>query len=86
MKNKERSTALQDQGGQLVVEAVLLIVLGMFFTSFILKGLREHEFVKSMVPWAMLSGMVECGTWNRCAKGQHPNASDRRLSLNTEEL
>ena len=79
---------MRGEKGQLVVEALLLIVIGLGFTSLIIKGLRENEFVQSMVskPWVMLSGMIECGTWNGCGSGQHPSTRDRSISHRPEDL
>lgn len=87
MENMKNIKQPLNQRGQLVVEALLLIVIGLGLTSFIIKSLRENEFVQSLTskPWVMLSGMIECGTWNGCGPGQHPSTRSRNISYKTED-
>lgn len=68
---------LNNQGGQLVVEAVLLLAVGAFLSTMIVNYLKDNQFAQNLVakPWSMMSGMVECGVWAECGKGQsgkHP--------------
>jgi len=70
-----------NQKGQVLVEAVLLLVLFMGILFFGLGRLKQMEFVKKLTvdPWVRVSGMVECGTWQPCGKNvkggnaHHPN-------------
>lgn len=90
MKNECRS--LDNEKGQLVVEAVLLIIVMMGAALLLTSKLREMEFVQGLTskPWAMLSGMIECGVWKPCGKsspaaGLHPSTSNRVSSLDTKQ-
>ena len=74
--------SLKNQGGQLVVEAVLLMSLLLFISYFVQTSLRETQFAQRLVakPWEKLQGMIECGTWQACGAGLHPNARSRQLT------
>ncbi len=75
---------MQNQKGQLLVEAVLLMVVMIGLTVFINQQLQERRFFQTLVtgPWTRLQGMVECGVWQPC-RGQadlHPNTRARHIS------
>ena len=82
------SQPLRNQRGQLVLEAILLMVVFMGITTLLTGYLRDHRVAAKLVsePWAKLSGMIECGVWQPCAggKGLHPGTTDRFLSLKPE--
>ncbi|GIL18799.1 MAG: hypothetical protein BroJett040_25500 [Oligoflexia bacterium] len=91
MKN-EMSSPLRNQSGQLVIEAVLLIVVMVGAALFLTSKLREMEYIQGLTskPWSMLSGMIECGAWKPCGKGSpaaglHPSTSNRVSSLDTRQ-
>ncbi len=68
---------IQNQRGQLIVEAVLLMAIGAMLSAFIVNYLKDNQFAQNLVakPWELLGGMVECGVWAECGKGQagrHP--------------
>jgi hypothetical protein len=70
------------QGGQLVVEAVLLMVVGMIITMMVTDFLRQKQFAQTLIarPWSTLSGMIECGVWSGCGVDKHPSAQPRHAS------
>ena len=68
------------QLGQGTTEMILLMVLGLAFFAFLVKGLQKMDFVDSLVvkPWANVTGMIECGVWKPCGMntpslGLHPS-------------
>lgn len=76
-----------NQGGQVIVEYILMMVVVLTLSFMVQNFLKEKGFLKNLVfePWARLNGMVQCGVWNPCgvevAKGGlHPNAAERVLS------
>jgi hypothetical protein len=75
--------SLQNQSGQLVVEAVLLIAVIMGITMLTSAYIQRNEFANKLVakPWKTLSGMIECGTWTGCGPQSHPASTPRNLSL-----
>lgn len=75
---------LNNQQGQLLVEAVLLMALAISVSLMVSNYLKQSEFAQKLVakPWVTLSGMIECGVWTGCGPGKHPNAASRNLSFN----
>lgn len=75
---------VNNQKGQLVVEAVLIMVVIVSLYAAFSNWAQGQEFTKKMVsgPWNMLSGMIESGTWNppAQARAQHPNHLRRNIS------
>jgi hypothetical protein len=76
-------TSVNNQKGQFVVEAVLLLTVVMALTMLTRQFFSSTEFGKSLVssPWQKLSGMIECGSWNGCAPGNHPSTAQRALTF-----
>jgi hypothetical protein len=76
---------LKNQRGQVLIEALLLMVLLLGISTLISRQLREREYFQSLVtgPWSRLQGMVECGVWEPCTgqRGLHPNSNTRNISL-----
>lgn len=76
---------VKNQRGQILIEAVLLMVLLLGISTLIGRELRQREFFQTLVtgPWARLQGMVECGVWEPCVgqPGMHPNSNSRNISL-----
>lgn len=72
----------KNQKGQLVVEMVLLLSLGVGVSLLVGRLLRDNQFAQNLFgrPWQTLSGMIECGTWDGCKPGYHPGARNRILS------
>lgn len=80
----KRMKRLNNQGGQAMVEMVLLAAMGVFITVMVSNLLRSSNFASNLIakPWNNLSGMIECGVWAPCGQGQkglHPG--ERGLSL-----
>lgn len=73
---------LQNQQGQLLVEAVLLMALTVSVSLMVTKYLKDSQFAQKLVatPWTTLSGMIECGVWTGCGSGKHPSTMNRNLS------
>lgn len=78
---------LKSQSGQGVVEMVLLTVLSVSLILFVQKSLQENQFAQKIFgkPWATLSGMIECGVWEPCAPGLHPNNRSRVNSTRPDQ-
>ncbi len=77
--------AVNNQKGQLVIEAILIMVLTLGVSAFIFQFLREKEYFGRLTngPWSRLQGMVQCGTWEPLNNGRclnHPNNRGRNLS------
>jgi hypothetical protein len=73
---------VKNQRGQILVEFVLLLALGVGMSLMATRFLKDNEFAQNLIgrPWATLSGMIECGTWDGCKPGYHPNSASRILS------
>ncbi|WP_413583124.1 hypothetical protein [Bdellovibrio sp. HCB288] len=71
--------------GQLVIEAVLLMVVmvGIFVAS--MNALRGSNFLANMIsgPWDRVAGMMESGVWKpaKDARQMHPNQRSRGISV-----
>ena len=74
---------INNQGGQLMVEAILLLAIAVGASIMITHYFEEKKFTQNLVakPWGTLTGMIECGVWTGCKKGAHPNTTSRTLSL-----
>ncbi len=70
------------ESGQLVVEFILLLALGVGASVLASNLLRENQFAQKLFgrPWETLAGMIECGTWDGCRSGYHPASGNRILS------
>ncbi len=78
----QRISPLKQQGGQLIVEVVLLLAIGTGLSVMAVNFLKDQKIVQNIFgkPWGALSGMIECGSWNGCQKGLHSGSGDRILS------
>lgn len=80
--------SINNQKGQIIVEAVLLMVLMVSLAVLVSSKLREMQFAQKVVagPWVMLNGMIECGVWTDCSQGAglHPSTRNRNISLDPE--
>lgn len=82
--------SFKNQSGQLVVEAILLMIVLLGMSFLVSQYLKDSQFAKKLTaePWARLTGMIECGTWQNCRgglRGLHPSTGDRIMSLRTED-
>ena len=81
---------IKNEKGQMVVEAVLIIVVLLGLGSMVTKALKQYEIGRKLTsePWTLLSGMIVCGTWQPCrgnARGLHPSTRDRALTTRSSE-
>lgn len=76
--------ALQNNRGQMTVEAVLLLVVFVAFMQIANGAIKEQDFLRKMVsgPWLYLQGMIQNGVWAEGNAGSdiHPNVYGRRAS------
>ena len=81
-------TVLGNQAGQLIVEAVLIVVLLMAVTFTVAHYFKEKEFIKQLItgPWQNLAGLIQNGVWLPPAKsnGSHPNGHGRHVVITGE--
>lgn len=80
---------LAGQGGQLIVEAVLIIVMLMAFTMTVANYFKDNELLKQLIsgPWQNLAGMLQNGVWAPPGAGAviHPNSHIRHIVITGEE-
>ncbi len=80
---------LSGQGGQMIVEAVLIIVMLVGFTFMVANYFKKNELLKQMIsgPWQNLAGMLQNGVWAPPATGAliHPNAHNRGVVITGDE-
>jgi hypothetical protein len=76
---------LRSHSGQVIAEAILLMVVFMSLTLYMTRYLRESQYLSNLIerPWAMLAGMIESGAWDEADKARlnHPNHLGRQLSF-----
>ncbi|RYZ86153.1 MAG: hypothetical protein EOP06_15040, partial [Proteobacteria bacterium] len=62
-RNSQHS--LNNQNGQFVIEAVLLMVLSIGLLTYGLRVLRDGKVMSNMIsgPWPRVAGMIESGSW-----------------------
>jgi len=81
--------ALNNQGGQLIVEAVLIIVMLVGFTFMVANYFKSNEVLKQLIsgPWQNLAGMMQNGVWAPPAVGAaiHPNSHNRGVVITGED-
>ena len=88
-KNKSH---LKNQSGQLIVEAVLLMVIMMAVFAMLQAGIKKMDLVGKLTrePWEKISGMIQCGVWQPCGIGQpvpnmHPSTQARVITLKSAQ-
>lgn len=82
------NTAINNQKGQMLVEAVLIMVVFMAFTMMTARFFRDKEVLKQLIsgPWVALSGVLQNGVWLSPDKGaiSHPNGHTRHITIQGE--
>lgn len=82
---RRKPEKLRSQRGQVIIEAVLLLTLGLFLWHGFSKYVSNSGWFSKMIngPWEQMAGMIEFGVWEtpRKAKAMHPNRFDRVVSL-----
>jgi hypothetical protein len=79
---------VRGQGGQLIVEAVLIIVVMMAVTFAVGNYFKSQEVFKSLItkPWQSLAGLLQNGVWGAPAvtNVSHPNGHGRHIVITGE--
>ncbi|MDC0980321.1 hypothetical protein OAQ84_01155 [Bdellovibrionales bacterium] len=85
--DEQRQKSRQD--GQMILEAILILVILLGITLFISSRFKSDEIFASIIskPWQSISGMIENGYWEppAAARGRHPGHLDRHVSLKGEK-
>jgi len=85
MRKKSAHSLRQNNKGQFVVEAILLMVLSIGLLTMGLKLLRDNKAMANLIsgPWQNAAGMIENGIWAPAkeAAAKHPNQRARSLSI-----
>lgn len=80
---------LRTQSGQMVTEAILIMVMLFAFTALVASFFKGEELFRQLItgPWRNLSGMMQNGQWADPAAGaiSHPNAHGRHSTIEGEE-
>lgn len=80
--------AVGNEKGQLIVEAVLIIVMLMGLTMLAANYFKNNELLKQMIsgPWQNLAGMLQNGVWASRSSGAviHPNSFGRNVVITGE--
>lgn len=78
-------TRCGNQKGQLVIEAVLIMMVSTVALIWATNQVRQGNYLAKLIggPWIAISGMIENGVWVAPAAGeaQHPNQINRSLTL-----
>lgn len=74
--------------GQFVIEAVLLLSIGVMLFLGLKKWAAEKQIFANMLtkPWAKISGMIENGAWGDPAstRSKHPHNHEKVATLQQE--
>lgn len=80
---------LASQGGQMITEAILILVLLFGFTFLVANYFKNNEVLKQMItgPWQNLAGMLQNGVWATPEAGAviHPNGHTRHIVITGEK-
>ncbi|MCC6138692.1 MAG: hypothetical protein IT287_08660 [Bdellovibrionaceae bacterium] len=74
---------LQNNQGQMTVEAVLLLVIFVAVFTVVHKTISKGEWMSKIVsgPWSYMQGMISNGVWQAGNTNElHPNVFKRRAS------
>ena len=67
------------QSGQLIIEAILIMVLVLGITILLQNQFRDRRIIGSLVagPWGAVAGMISNGAWKSEAEGRvlHPQGN-----------
>ncbi|HMN68264.1 MAG TPA: hypothetical protein PKC28_06960 [Bdellovibrionales bacterium] len=79
---------LRAQGGQMITEAILIMVMTLGFTMLVANFFKSEEMFRKLLtgPWASLSGMLQNGVWAPAGTGAaaHPNSHGRHIAIEGE--
>ena len=76
---------IASQRGQMMTEAVLILVVLMASTFLVARFFRDKEVLKQLIsgPWVSLAGVLQNGVWLPRDKGtvSHPNGHTRHITI-----
>lgn len=79
---------LAKQGGQMITEAVLIIVLLFGFTFAVATYFKDQEVLRQIItgPWQNLAGLLQNGVWQPLDRSMvnHPVGHTRHISIQGE--
>lgn len=82
------SPPIRNQKGQLIIEAILIIVALFAVTFLVGTYFRDHDFVKKLIqgPWKNLAGLIQNGVWQPLEQSaaSHPNGHGRHIVITGE--
>lgn len=77
-----------NQRGQMMTEAVLIMVVLLAMTLLVARYFRNSEVLKQLIsgPWVSLAGMLQNGVWLPVNQGtlSHPNGHTRHITIQGE--
>lgn len=77
--------SLKSQRGQMVTEAILILVVFMAVTFAIAQFFKDQELLKKLIsgPWQNMAGMLQNGSWGtpEATAESHPNSHVRHISI-----
>jgi hypothetical protein len=89
MSTRRALPNLKSQGGQQIVEAVLIIVMLVGFTFAVANYFKSKEVLKNIItgPFQTLAGMLQNGVWATREAGMlsHPSADGRHIVITGEK-
>lgn len=81
---------LRHQGGQMILEMILILVFLFGGTLFVSSYLKDNESIANVIskPWLAIAGMLENGYWEAPAasRDKHPNKLHRHISVKAENI
>jgi Na+/alanine symporter len=82
--------ALNNESGQAVTEAVMILVLLMGFTFLVANYFKSREVLKQLIqgPFQHLAGMMQNGVWAPPGAGatKHPSSHDRHITVQGDPI
>jgi hypothetical protein len=76
---------IRDQGGQMIVETILILALFLAVGTFVAGQFKQNELFAQMVsaPWRNLAGLLQNGVWRPPEAGMqdHPAMHRRHVSM-----
>ncbi len=80
-----RTPGLRSQSGQMITEAILILVLLFGVTLLTARYFKDKEVFRTLIsgPWVALAGMLQNGVWAPPNVGAaiHPNAHNRHIAI-----
>jgi hypothetical protein len=84
----KKTPNIASQAGQMITEAILIMVLLMSFTFMAAKFFKDKEIFRQLItgPWSNLAGMIQNGVWAPVGPGSasHPNSHGRHIAIQGE--